>query len=86
MSLALLLNNYLHDNWPREYGSVWNAVDAFRTGENIAPIVVELRIWFASSPTEEDARRLLLGAGYWPPIDGYSCVGWFQALERHLSP
>jgi len=84
VTLALLLGRYLHPDWSRDYASAWNAIDAFRVGENVAPLLAELRELLAREPGEEAACEIMRDSGYWPPGDGYTCVGWLHALDQHL--
>ncbi|WP_354697188.1 contact-dependent growth inhibition system immunity protein [Paraconexibacter sp. AEG42_29] len=88
--LGVLLGGYLHQDWPYDYGTVWDGVQAFVTGEGMAQVLaarLDVR-WLISRGLNENALRTVLvdelGTGYWPPGDGYTIFEWLDRLAVRL--
>jgi hypothetical protein len=90
-ALERLVAGYLNQDWPEDFASVWEAVDAFRRDEGpdtAAAARREVASLLAAPHSEEDLRQLLveqLGCGYWPPGDGLTFGGWLAVLADRLS-
>jgi hypothetical protein len=89
-ALQLLLQGYLHQDWPLDFESVWEGVDAFMSSEPgmVDALRREVEQLYEERLSDEHLRRLLideLGSGYWPPGNGMSFSAWLTALRKHLS-
>lgn len=90
-ALAQLLAGYLHQDWPLDYSTVWDAVRAFRSGEPTV-LVAEARRQalelLDSLDSDDELRRILtdeLASGYWPPADGLTFRGWLERVAAELA-
>jgi hypothetical protein len=85
-SLRLLVQGYLHQDWPMDYASVWDAVDAFRASESpatVASLNADVRQLIDENYDEDALKRLLvdeLGSGYFPPGDGSTFSDWLRRV------
>ena len=89
-TLQYFMQGYLHQDWPDDFSTVWEAVEKFKNEE---PARVEaLRadvIELIAERRSEDALRALLvdefGTGYWAPGDAMTFSEWLLELKERLN-
>jgi hypothetical protein len=87
--LWTLFGAYLNQDFPEEYGDVWNAVRHYRSETNLADVVraaEQVRCILAADHDEEQLRAVThqLGVEYYPPADGWTYREWLTELEKVL--
>ena len=88
-ALRHLLQGYLNEDWPDEYGDPSRAVEDFLSGEPELAGRLEGDIWNAlvSSSDEAELESLVvleLGSGYFPPGEGLTFQDWLIAVARRV--
>lgn len=88
-ALRHLLQGYLNEDWPEEYGQPWKAIEDFIQGEPDFSAALGDEIWHAilSCSEESELESLVirdLGSGYFPPADGWTFQSWLIDVARRV--
>jgi len=86
-ALKLLLQGYLHIDWPEEYNDPWVAVGDYLTSEpgHARMLRDEILYLLKEIPDERKLREVfvdILGSGYLPESDYWTYEEWLLEVVR----